>query len=263
LPVSIAGNAQGVNPDTPVALRYQVDWPASSAKFGYTRLSIRPLASSRELSGNSSNRTITTGGWLPGAAAAGAGADDARAGSTSAEVGEASRNSSANTTGAGVRKRSHSRGQDMAAYSTPASRPATEAITASQGPRRPVVALTTSTASSVHSPVTATRCRWRRTVGLTSPATTSRTQMLSAGSTINPSTSSRMSARPARRNRNMSGLRPTTSSTGWVMASPVSANSSASAQPPSAPTLSTSRVTRPLGSHRRPSPTSRRTDDIR
>jgi len=125
LPVSIAGSAHGVNPATPVALRYQVDWPASSAKFGYTRLSIRPLASSRELSGNSSNRTITTGGWLPGAAAAGgAGADDALAGSTSAEVGEASRNSSANTTGAGVRKRSHSRGQDMAAYTTPASRPA-------------------------------------------------------------------------------------------------------------------------------------------
>ena len=254
-----------MNPATPVALRYQVDWPASSAKFGYTRLSIRPLASSRELSGNSSNRTITTGGWLPGAAAAGgAGADDARAGSTSAEVGDASRNSSANTTGAGLRKRSHSRGQDMAAYSTPAPRPATEAITASGGPRRPVVALTTSTASSVHSPVTATRCRWRRTVGLTSPVATSRTQMLSAGTTINPSTSSRMSARPARRNRNMSGLRPTTSSTGWVIASPVSANSSASAQPPPpGPTLSTSRVTRPLGSHRRLAPTSRRTDDIR
>jgi hypothetical protein len=30
----MAGMAHGVKPDTPVALRYQVDWPASSAKFG-------------------------------------------------------------------------------------------------------------------------------------------------------------------------------------------------------------------------------------
>jgi hypothetical protein len=30
----MAGNAQGVNPDTPVALRYQVDRSASLAKFG-------------------------------------------------------------------------------------------------------------------------------------------------------------------------------------------------------------------------------------
>jgi len=69
-PVSIAGMAQGVNPDTPVALRYQVDWSARRAKFG-------------------------------------------------AEAGEASRNSRVNTQLAGVRNRSHSRGQDMPVYSTP------------------------------------------------------------------------------------------------------------------------------------------------
>jgi hypothetical protein len=91
-----------VNPDTPVALRYQVEPLAKPAKFGHTRRSTLPLESSSDASGNSSKKIITTGGRSPGATAtppAGA----ARAGSTSLEVGEASTNSSANTSGAGAR----------------------------------------------------------------------------------------------------------------------------------------------------------------
>jgi hypothetical protein len=56
--------------------------------------------------------------------------------------------------------------------------------------------------------------------------------MASAGSTVTTATRARMSSRSARRNRNMSGLRPVTSSTGWAIVSPVNANSSANDQRP-------------------------------
>src|SRR5829696_9087075 len=113
----MAGMAQGVNPDTPVALRYQVDWSARRAKLGYTRRSIWPLESSRDFRGNSSNRIITSGGCLPPVTAdeAAAAEGSARAGRTSLETGEASRKTRAKTSGAGARYRSHSRSQDVLA----------------------------------------------------------------------------------------------------------------------------------------------------
>ena len=92
----------GVNPDTPVALRYQVEPSAKPAKLGNTRRSTRPLESSSDASGSSSKKIITTGGCSPEATATrptGA----ARAGSTSLAVGETSANTSANTSGAGER----------------------------------------------------------------------------------------------------------------------------------------------------------------
>ena len=87
-----------------MALRYQADRSAKAAKFGYTRRSTRPRASSRELSGNSSNKIMTSGGCRsPAGAGARPAAGGALAGRTSWEVGETSRNSSANTSGAGAR----------------------------------------------------------------------------------------------------------------------------------------------------------------
>src|SRR6266508_3044839 len=99
-PVSIAGIAHGVQPLTPVALRYQVEAPASLAKLGYSRASTLPWRSSREASGNSSNEISTTGTGLRTAVPLPA--DRSRPGSTSAEVSEASRNTSRNTSGAGL-----------------------------------------------------------------------------------------------------------------------------------------------------------------
>jgi hypothetical protein len=93
-----------VSPDTAVALRYQVDWPANLAKFGYRRASICPLESSSEVTGNSSSRIITTGcsGLIrtPGELASTA---PSGWGSTSLDTGETSRNSRAKASGAGAR----------------------------------------------------------------------------------------------------------------------------------------------------------------
>src|SRR6266508_4848996 len=100
-PVSIAGIAHGVQPLTPVALRYQVEAPASLAKFGYSRASTLPWRSSSEASGNSSKEIITTGTGLRTTVPAAA-ARLSRPGSTSADTGEASANTSRNTSGAGL-----------------------------------------------------------------------------------------------------------------------------------------------------------------
>src|SRR5918992_1789125 len=175
---------------------------------------------------------MTTGGCVPGAAATGAWpppVGSAWVGRTSLAVGDRSRNSRANTTGAGARYRSHSRTQDWRAYSTAARTPTARAMPTSTGPRRSVSFLATWMASRVNSPNTAARCRKRRTVAETSPTTTSRAQMPRAGSRITPSTSRTMSSRSARRNRKKSGLLPVTSSSGWAMAKPHSTNSSTSA----------------------------------
>ena len=87
-----------------MALRYQVDWPASLAKLGYSRASIWPLESSSEVTGNSSSRIITTGcsGLMrtPGELAS---TVPPGWGSTSLDTGETSRNTRANTSGAGAR----------------------------------------------------------------------------------------------------------------------------------------------------------------
>src|SRR4029453_218662 len=120
----MAGNAQGVNPDTPVALRYQVDRSASRAKFGETRLSTWPLEFSSELSGNSSRRLIHSGGWqLAAAAGARPAGTSADAGRTSWEVGDTSRKTRAKTSGAGARERRHSRIHCCLLYSTAARTP--------------------------------------------------------------------------------------------------------------------------------------------
>src|SRR5919197_474910 len=86
-------------PITAVALRYQVDPPASWAKFGYRRWSMWPCLSSSDSSGNSSISTMTIGPLrllcaVPGSAAARAGVDR-----SSSEAGDSSRNTSTNTTG--------------------------------------------------------------------------------------------------------------------------------------------------------------------
>ncbi len=100
-PVNIAGIAHLVMPATPVALRYQVDWPASLAKFGYRRRSIWPVWSSSDRVGSSSSRMKTTGsaaGALGGARGLGG---TGRAGRISSAAGDASRKTSRNTIGAG------------------------------------------------------------------------------------------------------------------------------------------------------------------
>ena len=101
----MAGTAYGVHPPMPVALRYQVERAANSAKFGYTRGSISPWLSSSDISGNSSKTTITTGGSaLEGSARTGTAVrPSGRAGSISDDDGETVTNSRTNTSGAGDR----------------------------------------------------------------------------------------------------------------------------------------------------------------
>src|SRR6266545_1329530 len=121
----MAGIAHGVQPLTPVALRYQVEPCASLAKFGYRRASTLPVWSSSEAIGNSSKNTITTGVRAGAAALARAGAWPGR---TSLETGETARNSRAKTSGAGVAKRIHSRTAGRVAYSAVTAAPAARAM---------------------------------------------------------------------------------------------------------------------------------------
>src|SRR4029453_11609598 len=127
----MAGTAHWVSPDTAVALRYQVDRPASLAKLGYRRASTWLLEFSSEVTGNSSSRTITTGcsGLMrtPGALAS---TVPPGWGSTSLDTGEMSRKTRAKTSGAGARYRSHSLRPSQLAYSRPpATPPATPTAT--------------------------------------------------------------------------------------------------------------------------------------
>src|SRR5829696_2232343 len=100
-PVNIAGIAHLVMPATPVALRYQVDWPASLAKFGYRRRSIWPVWSSSDRVGSSSRRTKTTGAPVALWVAPTGWAVAVGAGRSSSAAGDASRNTSRKTIGAG------------------------------------------------------------------------------------------------------------------------------------------------------------------
>ena len=79
-----------VESETVVACEYQVERAASLAKLGYRARSILPWRLSSEVSGSSSNTTITTGAPARASAVATA----VRSGSTSSVTGEASRNGS-------------------------------------------------------------------------------------------------------------------------------------------------------------------------
>ena len=122
-PVSCAGTAAAVESLTVVALRYQVDSPASRAKFGNSWASIFPSAPASVACGSSSSTTWTIGtverdgpATVPPAA-----------GSSRPRTGETTRNRSSTISGAGESTVANERTPEARAYSAAAPAPTSSA----------------------------------------------------------------------------------------------------------------------------------------
>src|SRR4029453_6262671 len=95
----------------------------------------------------------------------------------------------------------------------------------SPGPRAGVRVLPASRASKASRPPTSSRCVVPRVHSPARPAASSTSQRPSAGRTVTARTRTRMSTRPACRNRKKAGALPSTSRRGWATTNPTSANS--------------------------------------
>ena len=116
----MAGSAKLVYSATALALRNHLDSPARAAKFGYSAGSMRPSASSREISGNWSKMTTTTGGVAPKATSS---ADSSSDAANRPAIPGLSRNAAGTTTRAGERKVANRRNDARRMYAKPAAAP--------------------------------------------------------------------------------------------------------------------------------------------
>ncbi len=146
--------------------------------------------------------------------------------SMSFATGDATKNNTMNTTGAGARYDTHNRAHATREYTTPNPTAATTANTATGAPDNEKNDFATCTPNNATRPHNTTVCTHRRTRRPANRVIAAPTPNTNGGPNVTNNANSMIPARDTPRNANVSGLFPNTSSTGCAIARPVNASNS-------------------------------------